>query len=64
MAKIVRKRRVHCPIRHVDAFIAEHDDGSFTVKCGNMKTCADSCPYLRDPHYKSPYKRAPGYQPK
>ncbi len=64
MAAIVEKRRVNCAIRHVVAFILKHDDGSFTVKCSNVKVCGDSCPYLKDPHYKSAYKRAPEYKPK
>lgn len=64
MARMVEKRRVHCPIRHVDTFIVEYDDGSFTVKCSNMKVCGNSCPYLKDPYYKSTYKRAPEYKPK
>ena len=64
MAKMVERRRVHCPIRHVGAFIVEYDDGSFSVKCANLKTCGDSCPYLEDPHYRSSYRRAPEYEPK
>jgi hypothetical protein len=64
MAKIVEKRRVHCSIRHTDAFVLKYDDGSFIIKCGLLKTCGDTCPYLRDPYYKSTYKRAPEYKPK
>jgi len=59
MAKIVEKRRVHCPIRHVDAFIVKWDDESFSVKCVNLKACGDSCPYLKDANYRNPYRRAP-----
>ena len=59
MAKTIEKRRVNCPTRHVTAYIMKYDDGSFTVKCSNAKMCGDSCPYLKDPDYKSPYKRAP-----
>ncbi len=62
MAKIVGRRRVHCSIRHVGAFVVKWDDGSSTVKCGLLKTCGDSCPYLKDPYYKSNYKRAPEYK--
>lgn len=64
MAKIVKRRRVHCPIRHINAFVTEFDDGSFTVKCGLLKYCGDECPYFKDPHYKSPFKSAPDYKPK
>jgi hypothetical protein len=64
MAKIVEKRRVHCSIRHADAFVLKYDDGSFTIKCGLLQACGDTCPYLKDPYYKSTYKRAPEYKPK
>jgi len=63
MGRLVEKRRVSCPVRHVNAFIVKYDDGSFVVKCGLLKACGDSCPYLKDPYYKSAYKRAPDYQP-
>jgi hypothetical protein len=61
MAKIVEKIRVHCSLRHVGAYVVKWDDGRFTVKCGLLKACGDSCPYLKDPYYKSPFKRAPKY---
>lgn len=64
MAKIAEKRRVHCSIRHVDAFVVKRDDGSSTVKCGLLKVCGDECPYLRDSEYRSPFRRAPEYEPK
>ena len=64
MAKIIEKKRVHCSLRHVGAYIVKWDDGSYTVKCGLLKTCGDSCPYLKDPHYKTVYKRAPTYKAK
>jgi len=64
MAEIVEKRRVHCSLRHVGAFIVKWDDGSFTVKCSFVKACGSSCPYLNDPDYKSSFKRAPEYKPK
>ena len=63
MARLVEKRRVNCPARHVNAFVLKYDDGSFTVKCGLLKVCGDSCPYLKDPNYKSPFSRAPKYEP-
>lgn len=63
MAKIVEKRRVSCPVRHVGAFIVKWEDGSFTVKCSLLKACGDSCPYLKDPYYKSSFRRAPEYKP-
>jgi len=47
----------------VTAFIVKHDDGSFTVKCFDVKICGDSCPYLENPDYKSAYRRAPEYKP-
>lgn len=64
MAKVIRTRRVHCPLRHVGAFVTEGDDGHVTVKCGLIKYCGDSCPYLKNPNYKSEYKSAPEYKPK
>ncbi|MBA7531584.1 hypothetical protein ES705_23797 [subsurface metagenome] len=64
MAKISEKRPVHCSLRHVGAVILKWDDGSYSVKCGLLKVCGDSCPYLKDAHYKSPFRRAPKYEPK
>jgi len=61
MAKVVKTRRVHCTARHVSAFVTEWDDGHFSVKCGLSKACGDSCPYLKQPGYKSPFKSAPRY---
>jgi hypothetical protein len=58
------KKRVSCPIRHVNFYIVKHEDGSHTVKCINSKICGDSCPYLEDPDYKSQYKRAPAFRAK
>jgi len=58
------KKRISCPIRHVNAYIVKHGDGGFTVKCVNVKICGDSCPYLKDPGFKSGYKRAPAYKAK
>jgi hypothetical protein len=63
VTKIVEKHRVHCSIRHADAFIVKWDDGSFRIKCGLLKACGDLCPYLKDPDYKSPFGRAPKYAP-
>ena len=62
MAKVVEKRRVHCSVKHVDAFIVKYEDGSFIVKCGNLKACGDSCPYMKEPDYKSTFSRAPEYE--
>ena len=64
MAKMVEKRRVHCSMKHVDAFIIKWDDRGLTVKCGLLKTCGDSCPYLKNPDYASSFKRAPEYKAK
>jgi len=64
MAKMIERRRVHCPVKHISAFILKWDDGSFAVKCGDLRSCGDSCPYLKDPNYKSPFRRAPKYEPK
>ena len=63
MTKTVEKRRVHCSRKFVDAFVVRWDDGSSTVKCGLLKMCGDSCPYLKDPNYVSSFKRAPKYKP-
>jgi len=62
MAKIVEKQRVHCSLRHVGAYIVKWDDGSFTVKCGLLKACGDSCPFLKDSEYRNPFRRAPEYK--
>ncbi len=56
------KKRVSCPIKHVSFYIVRHRDGSHAVKCINSKVCGGSCPYLKDPEYKSEYKRAPIYK--
>jgi len=61
---MIERRRVHCPVKHVSVFILKWDDGSFAVKCGDLRSCGDSCPYLKDPNYKSPFRRAPKYEPK
>lgn len=63
MSRMVERRRVHCPIRHVGAFIVKYSDGSSVVKCSCLKTCGDACPYLENPNYKSKYRRAPEYKP-
>ena len=63
MANKIESRRVSCPILHINAYIIRYDDGSHAVKCGNSKKCGDDCPYLGDPDYKFPYRRAPEYKP-
>jgi len=62
MAKLIKTRRVHCPLKHINAFISEWDDGHSTIKCGLSKSCGDSCPYLKNINYKSEYKSAPEYK--
>ena len=62
MAKIAKRRSVSCSIKHVNAFVLVDEDGKITVKCGALRTCGDTCPYLTDPDYKSPFKRAPQYK--
>jgi hypothetical protein len=64
MPTLIEKRRVSCPTKHVSAFVCKYDDGSIAVKCVNKKFCGDECPYLKDPNYRSAYKRAPDYKPK
>ena len=64
MARMVERNRFTCSKRHVGAFIVYYDDGSFVVKCINIKMCGDECPYLKDPKYKSPFRRAPEYKAK
>ncbi len=64
MATIVEKRRVHCEKRHVSAWVVKRDDGGSTVKCGLLKACGDSCPFLKDPDHKRQFRRAPAYVPK
>jgi hypothetical protein len=64
MSTLIEKRRVSCPTKHVSAFVCIYDDGSIAVKCVNKKFCGDECPYLKDPNYRSAYKRAPDYKPK
>jgi hypothetical protein len=56
------KRRVSCPVKHVNFYIVTHDDGSHKVKCVNIRICGDSCPYLKNPYFKTEYKRAPEYK--
>jgi hypothetical protein len=63
MARIVERRRMSCPTYHVNAYIVKYDDGSYDIKCPNKKKCGDTCPFLKDPDYKSPYRRAPKYTP-
>ncbi len=62
MTEILKTRRVHCPKRHVSAFVTEWSNGHLTVKCSLLKYCGDSCPYLKDPNYKSEFQRAPKYK--
>ncbi len=45
-------------------YVVKWDYGSLTVKCGLLKACGDSCPFLKDPHYKTVYKRVPTYKAK
>ena len=63
MANVVERRRITCPIYHVNAYIVKYDDGSHVIKCSNKQACGDTCPYLKDPDYKPPYRRAPEYKP-
>jgi hypothetical protein len=58
------KRRVSCPIKHVNFYIVTHDDESHKVKCVNIKICGDSCPYIKNPVFKTEYQRAPEYKAK
>jgi len=62
VAKVMSTRSVHCAKRHVSAFVTEWNDGHLTVKCGLSKYCGDSCPYLKDPDYKSEFGRTPKYE--
>ena len=62
MPSLVEKRRISCSTRHVNAVICKYDDGSFVVKCANKKLCGDDCPYLKDPDYRSAYRRAPEFR--
>jgi hypothetical protein len=63
MASVVERRRISCPTYHVNAYIVKYDDGSHVIKCSNKERCGDTCPYLKDPGYRSPYRRAPEYKP-
>jgi hypothetical protein len=63
MANVVERRRISCPIYHVNAYIVKLDDGSHIVKCTEKQRCGDACPFLKDPDYKSPFRRAPEYKP-
>ena len=62
MTKVISTRSVHCPKRHVSAFVTEWNDARLTVKCGLSKYCGDSCPYLKDPNYKNEFGGAPKYE--
>jgi len=44
MAHVVRSRRVHCKIRHIDAIAIDWSDGRTTVKCVFRKYCGE-CPF-------------------
>ncbi len=63
MASAVERHRISCPIYHVNAHIVKYDDGSHVIKCANKEKCGDTCPYLKDPDYKPPFRRAPEYKP-
>jgi hypothetical protein len=63
MASVVERRRISCPIYHVSAYIVRYDDGSHVIKCANKERCGNTCPYVKDPDYKPPYRRAPEYMP-
>ena len=63
MVSKVEQHRISCPICHVNAYIVKFDDGSHVIKCPNKQKCGSECPYLKDPDYKSPYRRAPKYMP-
>jgi ssDNA-binding Zn-finger/Zn-ribbon topoisomerase 1 len=62
MTSIVERRRITCPVCHVNAYIARFDDGSHVIRCTNRERCSDTCPYLKDPDYKPPFRRAPEYE--
>jgi hypothetical protein len=64
MAKLIEKRRVSCQIKHIGALIVRYDDESFAVKCVNIKTCGETCPYLKNPDFRSAFTRTPEYKPK
>jgi len=53
---VIRTRRVHCSSRHISVFVNEWEEGYVTVKCGLLTHYGDSCPYLKNPNYKSEYK--------
>ncbi len=59
---MVETKRVHCPTRHVVAFVIQ-SSGNISVKCSLLKDCGDSCPYLKDPQYKSAFRSSPEYRP-
>jgi hypothetical protein len=56
------KKRVHCPVKHVEFFIVRMNDGSHTIKCCFRKACGDTCPYIDNPDYKNPYRRSPAFK--
>jgi len=63
MANMVERHRISCSIYHIGAYIVKYDDGSHVVKCSSKQRCGSTCPYLNDPDYKFPHRRAPEYIP-
>ena len=41
---MAKTKRVHCNIKHVDAYLTEHDDGRFTIRCPYRPYCKE-CPF-------------------
>ncbi len=40
---MVKTQRVHCNIKHVDAYMLQYDDGRIVVKCPHKPYCQE-CP--------------------
>jgi hypothetical protein len=50
---MTERRRVHYPIKHVSVFVLKWDDGSFAVKCGDLKLVVIPAHTLRIPTIKA-----------
>ena len=41
---MVKAKRVHCNIKHVDAYLLEYEDGRLVIKCPQRPYC-EECPF-------------------
>ncbi|MBS7656089.1 hypothetical protein KEJ50_06300 [Candidatus Bathyarchaeota archaeon] len=41
---MVKAKRVHCNLMHLDAYVFEYEDGKIIVKCPRRRYC-NECPF-------------------